>query len=46
MLKGKCSVKIAEYNQSIQKLREPEIPPTRKIGFAAIEYEEEEDVND
>ena len=33
-IKGKCSVKVAEYNYQIQKIGD-EPSPTRVIGFAA-----------
>ena len=48
VLKGKCSVKISEYNYSIQKLREPPEVAVRQIGFSVdSDYdEEEEDEND
>ena len=41
--KGKCAVKVAEYNQQISKLGDEDEAPTRLIGFQISEAEEEDE---
>jgi hypothetical protein len=41
--KGKCAVKVAEYNQQISKLGDEDEIPKRLIGFQISEAEEEDE---
>lgn len=44
--KGKCALKVAEYNQQISKLGDEDEVPIRTIGFNISSDNEEKDEND